>query len=100
MQDNLVITVMHERDHLAYGFVNAKQEHVSTADEHVAQECSAWALTCEYTLRPMIEDYQRPMTDDISIMYKAWLEAGRNEESPLWKQWIRSNPENSGVQRK
>ena len=89
MQNVLIVSILHEQDHLAFGSVIGSREHPSSLDELVDSESKAWALTCEQTLRPMIEEYQVPLTQSDHFYYDHWIQSGRMETSPAWRKFIR-----------
>jgi len=90
MQDGVVLSMMHELDHLALGLVAGDRKHPSSVDKLADYESRTWANTCEYVIRPMVEEYGVSITSSDRIYYGKWIEAGRNEKSPLWRDFIRS----------
>ncbi len=83
-----VISVMHELDHLTYEKIPAKNEKIPL-DKLVELEKQAWALTCEYTLAPLVEKYNSPLESSDQIYYTNWIYTGRSVDSPAWEKFIR-----------
>ncbi len=83
-----LVSVLHELDHLASGYIITPEKHDTSFDAKMDREKHAWALTCEYTIEPMIK--RGAKIDDSDMQrYNAWVEAGRNVDSPLWDEAIR-----------
>lgn len=88
-QNELAINVMHERDHLTVSTLYDSQPK-STLDQLAEDETRVWALTCEHTLRPMVEA-KVPLTNSSYTYYRMWVQCGRNEKSPEWRHLIKNN---------
>jgi hypothetical protein len=86
----LVLSIMHELDHLAFDTMKGTREHPPSLDQLVDSERKIWALTCEYSIRPMIEDYHITLTTSEYVYYNKWVEIGRNADSPAWVAFIRN----------
>ncbi|OHA36662.1 MAG: hypothetical protein A3H57_03460 [Candidatus Taylorbacteria bacterium RIFCSPLOWO2_02_FULL_43_11] len=90
LQREMAISVMHEMDHLVLqkddGF---SRQNPAPLDILVEQECAAWANTCEFAIRPILEKGLR-LTDITRDTYFVWVQANRNRGSPRWKEYIRS----------
>lgn len=86
----LAVSLIHEFDHLAYSERSDRgsREHPLPINELVEDERKIWALTCEYTLRPFIEEYRAPVSSNESLYYHAWIDCGRNVDGPGWKRFI------------
>jgi len=84
----LVVGLMHELDHLASGPILKEGEKPLPLDQLVDEETRVWALTCENTLRPLIEKYKAQLTEDEYIIYNQWLKSRRDESSPTWRNFI------------
>ncbi len=86
MFDNtLVASFLHETDHLALGLLGSGDLATRLKNEQYA-----WAATCEYTLRPMIEVYHKSLIPGFTQTYKLWVEYGRDVESKKWRRYIAS----------
>ncbi len=81
----LIIGFLHELDHLAEGVPgNGKQ----TDEEKDLCEEIAWAATCEFTIRPLVERYHLSLEQSNDAYYQAWVEANRDRNNEKWKQFI------------
>jgi len=79
-----IVGFIHELDHLAYGYVSEDR----SLDSLVELERLAWAQTCEYTLRPLVEKDAVRLGESERIYYLAWINGGRNPDSPAWRKFI------------
>ena len=77
---NVLIGFMHELEHAG----NNPVPMVATKEAKIETERVAWAGTCEYTTRPLIETYRMPLPEDMSACYGTWVQSGRNAHSQLW----------------
>ncbi|MFA5878496.1 MAG: hypothetical protein WC845_03980 [Candidatus Staskawiczbacteria bacterium] len=82
----VLVGVMHELDHLR---LNMKNRSPSDVDELVLGEKQAWAETCQYTISPLIEKYNRKVDPDSFFFYRKWIASGRDKKSQLWEAEIR-----------
>lgn len=78
-----VVSLMHELDHLAYGFVVT--DPVQKADFHL--EAMAWAKTSENTIRIFMEK-SLPVSPAEKLIYANWVRCGRDANSPGWHKFI------------
>jgi hypothetical protein len=85
----LVVGIMHELDHLAFGTMEKEGDKPAPLDQLVDEEANVWALTCENTLTPLIEKYKVQLTGDEYIYYTEWLKARRDKNSQSWRDFIR-----------
>ena len=76
----------------AYVFVLHELEHLALRDrlphsgvEFVNDEMAAWAGTCEYAATPLVEKYHIHLDPGLDMMYRAWIEAHRNQHSERWR---------------
>lgn len=79
----VVISVLHEMDHIAIGEVGSPSD---TREELIDRETKAWAETAENTL-PIFVKNNFPMDPSDTSYYKAWVSCGR-EENACWKSFI------------
>lgn len=77
--------VMHEFEHIVGDTPHG--EIVDPVDK-IAFEKRAWARTCEYTLRPLVEKQKAAISVSDQIYYTNWVLSGRNEDSPEWIAFI------------
>ncbi len=90
IRNSLAVSVLHEMDHLAGGWVREKaSDKPYTIDDAVESEKRAWAETCQHTLRVMAEYRYKVLGSDWE-MYRHWEECGRDAESPAWDSCIRA----------
>ena len=89
-QDELLVGILHEFDHIAIQKNLGASAYPPSLDELVEAESAAWAQTCEHTITLLIEEYHAPLPRTDHIYYEKWVAAGHNENSPLWKDFIRS----------
>ena len=85
LEMRLVIEVIHELDHLAYGYLISSASLDAIADN----ERRAWAQTCEHTLSILVERYHAPIDEGDRLFYLLWVESGRDVNSPRWIQGVR-----------
>lgn len=89
LQRLFVIDLMHELDHLAFGFLSDEGQAYSK-EKYINNERLAWAETCEHTIRPMVETHRLRIEGLQLQCYRAWVEGGRNPENGRWKEFIGS----------
>ncbi len=80
-----VTAFIHELDHLAFGYMNEQDISLKTLVEN---ECLAWAQTCEYTIRPLVEKCRFKLSESEQTYYSNWINSDRNADNPLWKEFI------------
>lgn len=89
----LLIMILHERDHL----IVMKKANVAEEDKiilNLEDEIIALALTTEFITTPIKENYKGvkdlilPRGDENH--YRAWVEAGRSEKSPVWRSYVKN----------
>lgn len=51
-------------------------------------EVAAWALTCEGTIKPLVELYRKELIDSDYQTYSMWVRCGRNVKNPQWENFI------------
>jgi hypothetical protein len=83
--NGLAVGFIHELDHLAYGYVSDSSVDL---EKLVDGERQTWALTCELTIRPLINQYQAKLGPDKDIYYSNWIKADRNADNPIWIDFI------------
>lgn len=83
------ISFIHELDHLAHGYVSINHQNKSL-DFLIEIERLAWAQTCEFTIRPLVEKHGIALDESDQIYYEDWVKAGRDASSPIWIDSIRS----------
>ena len=83
LNDTVVVIILHEIEHLAYGYL--AEEH--TFESTVNAESKTWAITCEKVLDPLVQ-HDSYLTGTATDTYKKWVECGRNANSPIWTNWI------------
>ena len=74
--------IMHERDHLTEMTKNATQVDLEN-------EIHVHALTAEFVLVPLIGKYKKSCAQGDLMHYTAWINSGRNEKSPIWRNYIK-----------
>lgn len=84
---SFVVDFMHELDHLAYGYVAESRQDVSI-EERINNEKQAWAETCEYTIRPMLETHRATIASRQFAVYQAWVASRRDVNNPKWRSFI------------
>lgn len=85
----LGVTMIHEMEHAAYGYIGTNTALPLTLSERVNFEKRTWALTCEQSLSPLVEKHHKVLPPGLIEFYEHWVKAGRNVESPLWAEFIR-----------
>jgi len=90
LQNEFIVRLMHELDHLAFGLVSESRDHVPTPDEIMDREANAWAETCEYMIRPLVEEYHAPLDDSSLLFYHQWIDGGQDRDGKYWRDFIRS----------
>jgi len=80
----VVISFMHELDHLQIGFSGNEDSLEGT----INTEKLAWAQTCQQTIRLFAEVYHQEISSLDARYYSAWVECGRNADSQAWKGFI------------
>lgn len=80
----IIISYMHELDHLALGLTGGNEEKL------LEEEILTWAKTCEGTLRILAEDCPEALPTGEAKKYMAWVKSGRNPQSPIWTDFIRA----------
>jgi hypothetical protein len=83
LNDMLVGIILHELEHLAYGYLAEER----TFESSVNAESKTWAITCEKVLKPLVE-HDAYLTDTAAEAYKKWLDCDRNANNPEWIKWI------------
>ncbi|MFH0806720.1 MAG: hypothetical protein V1885_03295 [Candidatus Brennerbacteria bacterium] len=83
----MVVSLVHELDHLAYGYINRTN---APFEEVIWNEKVAWAFTCEEVLRPLVEYGKFRLAPGDMEYYHAWVRAGYTAGSPLWDEFIRT----------
>ena len=83
-----IVSFLHELDHLAYGKELEPNEHSLSPEALAEEEAKVWALTCEDTIRPLIEDYKIKLSDNECLFYNKWLESGHDGNSLKWHDFI------------
>ncbi|MDO8594864.1 MAG: hypothetical protein Q7R93_05145 [bacterium] len=86
----LLILTIHELDHLAHGYVSKGLTQSFTFTNFIANEKKTWALTCEHTIRPLLEKYDAPLSFSERVYYEQWTNANRDVNHPGWETFIRS----------
>lgn len=86
----VIIGIMHELDHIAHEKILGTRSNPPPLSVLLDKETKAWALTCEYTIRPLVERHGVPLTPSDFNYYNTWLRADRNVESSVWKEFIRN----------
>lgn len=84
---SFLIDYIHQLDHLALGHLPKKGE-TPTQKKVTRNEITAWAQTCEFAIRPILEIRGLRVAPRHSAFYKAWVASGRNLESPKWRAFI------------
>lgn len=87
LQNGVLVSMMHEMDHLAYGYTSEFGKR-SPLEELVEDERRAWALTCEHTLRILVEHCHAPLNSSDMQYYHHWLVCNRDENDPRWKEGL------------
>lgn len=85
---SFVIDLLHELDHLAFGLV-PKEGEVLSAEKWMENEQWAWGQTCEFTIRPMLENHRMKIGARHFIQYDGWVRSKRDASSPFWKAFVR-----------
>lgn len=62
-------------------------------------ETVVWAMTCENTMRLLVELYHRKLIDSDYQTYSMWVQCGRNVKSPQWEGFIADFYSNIGERR-
>ena len=88
----LLISPLHELDHLASGYVQTPTDTDKSIQAKTFREKNTWALTCEYSIRPLITKGLH-INESHSARYKEWVKANRNVNSPNWDKFIHSQYE-------
>ncbi len=81
---HVVVSLMHELDHLATGLVGNQGDPVREFEN----ERLTWARTCENTMRLLVERYNKELYKSELAYYSTWVKCGRNPESEEWKEFI------------
>jgi hypothetical protein len=79
-----VVGLMHELDHLC---TKTLPEQDKPAEHFFENEKEAWALTCEKTLRPFVEN-NYPVLSIRKKLYDAWVASGRDVKSRVWDEAV------------
>jgi hypothetical protein len=79
----IAVGYFHELDHLSEQLFNTNLTVMATTEQKKAFESRACALTCEYTIRPLLEN-RIPLAKNERDLYEVWVRSGRSEKSPLW----------------
>lgn len=88
-QLTVVVAFINQLDHLAYGYAyNGKR---LKTEELIECERQAWALTCKYTLAPLVKNGQKIYLGETEQrFYDAWVNASENVDSKEWKDFIKN----------
>lgn len=86
-QSLLIIGIMHELDHLAYGLSGSRG---MSADELDHMEVVAWSYTCDETIRIFVEKGLPVDPSDLSY-YQVWVRGGQNMMSREWVEFIQKH---------
>lgn len=79
----LVILLMHEFDHLAYGLINEPNE---TDERMIDHEEIAWGFTCAFTIRHMMN--VKPLHFSHQELCQAWLKHFSEKNAGAWRNLI------------
>ncbi len=82
-----LIDFIHQLDHLALGH-RLKEGEIPSQKKWTKNELAAWAQTCEFSIRPILETPGLRVAPRHSVYYKAWVASGRNVSSEKWKAFI------------
>ena len=85
----IVIGYYHAMDHLSEGLFNTNMAVEATVEQKMAYETGASALTCEKTIRPIIEFPGTTLSKNDRDLYEAWVRCGKDEKSQLWRETVR-----------
>ncbi|MSU55983.1 MAG: hypothetical protein EXS51_01595 [Candidatus Taylorbacteria bacterium] len=88
-----IVDWFHELDHLAGGDLPEEGEKDYPFEKWIGNEQRTWAETCEYTLRPLIEQYKFSLSPRERTYYRVWVQSGRNVHSSAWGDFIRGQYE-------
>lgn len=83
-----VLSVMHEMEHIALGQVEEGNPEISF-EKLVENEKAAWANTCQFSIGPLVEIYQAPISSSDMLYYNDWIACGKNPDSQAWDKAIR-----------
>jgi hypothetical protein len=81
---DMIISLFHELEHLAYGDLGLKVKLVELA----RSEADIWAMTCEDTVGPLVDRYRVVLSKTIQFMCTNWLQSGRDKDSFRWQSFI------------
>lgn len=82
-----LIDYIHQLDHLALGHM-LKEGEIHSQKKWTKNELAAWAQTCEFSIRPILETSGLRVAPRHSVYYNAWVASGRNVSSQKWKTFI------------
>jgi len=85
-EDALAAIILHEFEHLAYGYMAQERTFGATVDA----ESRTWAITCEKVIGPLGQ-HDVWLTSNMTDAYEKWVACGRNVNSPQWTNWIAQN---------
>ncbi len=89
---SVAIGLLHELDHLFFNPMQQNQDakHSATEKEEelVRNEIQIWALTCEYTLSPLVEKHGYKLVSGDLAFYRAWTNFGRSVQNPMWERFM------------
>ena len=79
-EDDIVISMLHELDHLALGEVGLPSD---TTDDLIAHEEKVWAQTCEHSISVFVAE-RYPLSQSKLAYWNDWVACGKRENS-CWK---------------
>ncbi len=89
IQNTVLIAIMHERDHLSSGYVLSPDNTDTGFEARIYREKHTWAITCQNTIEILVRNNE-PIEESDMLRYRAWIQAGRNVDSPIWDEAIRN----------
>lgn len=84
-ENNLVIGLIHELEHMAYDPINTSGS--PSSEELNRREIRTWAYTCEYTIQLFV-DAELPISRSKMAFYDRWVAYGRRLTSVEWTNFI------------
>lgn len=81
--------VMHEAEHLVGDL--PRHSGMRPEEKVVADEIHSWAMTCEYTIGPLVDKHHRAVALSDLYFYREWVRCERNELDPRWQALIRGH---------
>jgi hypothetical protein len=83
----LVVTIMHETDHLALGICGP----VNGLQAIIDGETTVWARTCATILCVLADTYRFPLCRSNHLFYSAWVASGRGADMGQFRRFVASS---------